>query len=169
MEEERSRRDILIHRNSSDATQSIQSSIQYRDLLSMNLDMFQSPAPIVDSVGSPQFSIPQWTPELASEALPAMPALPGAQSNENERLLERNGMETPPPPPEMESGLLSPPALSSPPFHAAHCDSHCDPHCDSHCDSLDLDLNAIPVEEEAPKTASVVFRYPDSPDATKSL
>ena len=103
MEEERSRRDILIHRNSSDATQSIQSSIQYRDLLSMNLDMFQSPAPIVDSVGSPQFSIPQWTPELASEALPAMPALPGSQSNEDERLLERNGMETPPPPPEMES------------------------------------------------------------------
>lgn len=161
MEEERSRRDILIHRNSSDATQSIQSSIQYRDLLSMNLDMFQSPAPIVDSVGSPQFSIPQWTPELASEALPAMPALPGSQSNEDERLLERNGMETPPPPPEMESGLLSPPALSSPPFHAAHCDSH--------CDSLDLDLNAIPVEEEAPKTTSVVFRYPDSPDAAKSL
>ena len=161
MEEERSRRDILIHRNSSDATQSIQSSIQYRDLLSMNLDMFQSPAPIVDSVGSPQFSIPQWTPELASEALPAMPALPGSQSNEDERLLERNGMETPPPPPEMESGLLSPPALSSPPFHAAHCVSH--------CDSLVLDLNASPVEEEAPKTTSVVFRYPDSPDAAKSL
>lgn len=164
MEEERSRRDILIHRNSSDATQSIQSSIQYRDLLSMNLDMFQSPAPIVDSVGSPQFSIPQWTPELASEALPA---LPGSQSNEDERLLERNGMETPPPPPEMDNGLLSPPALSSPPemenglssppFHAAH------------CDSLDLDLNAIPMEEEAPKTTSVVFRYPDEPDTAKSL
>ena len=116
--------------------------------------MFQSPAPIVDSVGSPQFSIPQWTPELASEALPA---LPGSQSNEDERLLERNGMETPPPPPEMENGLLSPPALSSPPFHAAH------------CDSLDLDLNAIPMEEEAPKTTSVVFRYPDEPDTAKSL
>ena len=136
MEEERSRRDILIHRNS-DATQ----SIQYRDLLSMNLDMFQSPAPIVESVGSPPFSIPQWTPEMASEALPALPA---AQSNEE--CLERSEKETPPP--EMEGGRMSP-ALSLPPFQAKH------------CHSMDLDLSAIPVVGEAPKT--------DDPDAAKSL
>ena len=49
IEEERSRRRILIRRNSSDDLQSILSSVQYRDLLSMNLDMFKSPLANLDT------------------------------------------------------------------------------------------------------------------------
>ena len=49
IEEERSRRRILIRRNSSDDLQSILSSVQYRDLLSMNLDMFKSPLASLDT------------------------------------------------------------------------------------------------------------------------
>ena len=49
IEEERSRRKILIRRSSADETQSILSSVQYRDLLSMNLDIFKSPLPSLDT------------------------------------------------------------------------------------------------------------------------
>ena len=82
IEEERSRRKILIRRSSADETQSILSSVQYRDLLSMNLDIFKSPLPSLDTgevVPASATSLPVWgandadkanSPKLASPLSP---------------------------------------------------------------------------------------------------
>lgn len=138
IEEERTRRDTLLRLRSSQSDESwIISSYQYRDLLSVDLDMFNSPRPVVENhsehdslseslisteLVSEPHSVSPTTEQFASPLLCTLqdpPTRDESTSEEVNSLLVRPSSPTPSSPLSPQTPSSPPSRPSSPLFHSA--------------------------------------------------